>query len=107
MGAMCTTSQNQGKSKLKPVTQEEIDRSVCKQLIYEYLEFYGKETTIDLLQWIDRSYDKDYTSNILYLNYPSAVKLKRDIYSSFETLHNGGWTARLDKFTKMTILKDE
>ena len=62
---------------------------------------------MDMIQWIDVSYDRDYTSNIMYLKYPSAVKLKRDLSSSFETLYNGGWTATLDKFTKISTSAPE
>lgn len=62
---------------------------------------------MDLIDWIDRSYDREYTSNVFYLRYPSAVKLKRDLSASFETLYNGGWTARFDRFLKMSLTNGE
>jgi hypothetical protein len=61
---------------------------------------------MQLLNWIESSFDKDYTSNISYFHYPSAVYLKRDLSSAFETVHNGGWTARLDKFIKISTLRN-
>lgn len=38
---------------------------------------------MDLIRWIDEAYDDKYTSNIMFINYPSKVNLKRDLRQAF------------------------